>query len=243
MLTVTQLASMVEQKLGGDVPAALAMGQTAPLDVLWIANRAGEVLYNAHEWSFRLAPPVTIDFAASQEYVDLPSDFGSLEGYSVSDQINGSFRFTSYKDWLEHKSTQTPQRDYFGVILYPGQSAATDDFDAPRLYLTPTPDAAISPAMELIFTRNWTQLADATSKPNLPSWTEMLYVELVREMAQGFVADRMEEAVAKVLGGPTFLSAREKDGMIQPDLGYLTGGPLSTQMVRDPMINTVPAPS
>lgn len=221
-LTLANLKVHVTHALGGGDPAVIVTD--AATTKRQIINEAGRILC-AEDWNFLNRAPTTLNFAASTNYVALPSDLAAITGYALTTNAISSLKLTTLHEIVMMRSRLlSASLNYYAAISYPTQTSASAAPGAPRLELWPTPPASVTGAITLFYRAGWTELSGDTDVPNIPTWAEGLLVSLVRAVAVGYEEDRLQEEIAKVTGGPLWVACRTRDGMIQPDFGVIAGG-------------------
>lgn len=216
-ITYASLKNYVKHALAGD-PAS-------DIDYSNIINEAGRYLYNCHQWKFRERPPATVNFVASQAYVELPEDFGELVSYTMTSGLTRGLQLTTFRELAQLQASDVSASDYFwAAISHPEQTQDSKDMPKPRLEIWPTPTSSETGAITIWYRAEWLELEDDADKANVPKWAVSLLTILVRTFAQGYEEEGLIERLNAFEGSAILDRFRAKDGMIQPDYGPLGVG-------------------
>lgn len=225
-LTVLEAQSHVEHALGG------------PL--VGISNRrvlddAGRFLLSLREWTFQKRPSTTLDFTASQSYITLPSDFGSIISIEFTQGLAQCVQQTTIGTIALYRSINAAIPGY---VLYvaPVFEENSNAIPEPRLEIYPMPVSSTTAALTMFYRPRWVDIQPTDSTYiSLPDWIEPLYIQLIRAFALGYQNDDMAERTATVLAGPIFQAALRTDMEMQTSYGPLAYGALDTANQSDPM--------
>ena len=215
-ITLATLKQHVQHALGGSV--------ASQLDEATIINEAGRHMFMT-PWKFRERPPATITTVANQDYIELPADFGEVIAMNMVDGLVRSFTFTSFKDLVQRRSTNTGVTNHYWIaISHPAPSDEGSAQPAPRLELYPTPTTGEN--ISVVYRSKWLELVTDSDNAMVPDYAESALIALVRAFALGYEEEGLEQRLGEVEGGVMYLRLKEKDGLIQPEYGPLRNGAL-----------------
>ena len=216
-ITLATLKQHVQHALGGSV--------ASQLDETTIVNEAGRHMFMT-PWKFRERPPATLTFVASQQFVELPSDFGEIIAANMTDGLVRSFTFTTFHDLVQRRSTSTGSTNHYWLaVSHPAPSNDGDPLPAARLELYPTPTSADQ--ITIAYRANWIPLVNDSDVALVPDYAESSLIALVRAFALGYEEEGMEIRVGEIESGVMWHRLKEKDGLVQPDYGPLRNSALS----------------
>ncbi len=180
----------------------------------------------------------TGDITASIQfpYVSLPSDLVSIDSITPSNGLQNSFQLLTVAElqvarqagWAYSPTTR------IGAVSYPQQTAVGSAMGAARLEIFPTPTAAEQGALILRYKRDWTELSDADSVANIPTWLETSLLAFVRAFADGYESkgNKLSESVQEIENSILYNNMKERDGLVQSTLGPTINGHLSPRRLR-----------
>ena len=227
----SQLRSIVESKVDSDnirLKTSIASGNLA----------TGDIAATLDNWS-----------------VELPSDFQTLVGYDATESLVNSLTLTTLEHLLQLRTNQIEVStwNFWGCISYAsghlaGQADDDDGYPTPILQIWPKPSANDFDALTFFYRAGWTKISDDNAELHIPEWVEMLYLQILREVALGykeFDNATLSERLAIVAAGPIFATCVKRDGETQPDYGVIKGGMVLSQptSVRRFLRQTVAGPS
>lgn len=210
-----------------------SLGEEAQDPGIHILNAAGEQLVMMHEWRW-LERESTVSFVASQNYASLPSDFRALlavEGANSFDQTGqGTLEFMV----LLKSSNYQSGRFYTVTVTY----RVASNIPTPVLRIDPTPTANETDVFNIAYLAGWTELSSDNSAVVIPEWIKPLYRQLVIAYARGYDEDDearafpagqlIEEHLAVIKRGVTFMNAVDRDALINPSQGRVRYGWIQT---------------
>ena len=215
-ITLATLKQHVQHALGGSV--------ASQLDEATIINEAGRHMFMT-PWKFRERPPATITTVASQDYIDLPADFGEMIAMNMADGLVRSFTFTTFGDLVQRRATDTGVTNHYWVaISHPPPADEGNTQPAPRMELYPTPTTG--EGIITVYRAKWAELTADADNAVVPDYAESALIALVRAFALGYEEEGLEQRLGEVEGGVMYLRLKEKDGLIQPEYGPLRNGAL-----------------
>lgn len=225
MLTLADYQNHMRHAIGGDPDVRIDLAQTA--------NEALSYLFNAHQWSWRGRPPTVLTAVVSQEYLDLPADFGEIIAVN---RPNREVQLTSIQD-LVHRRNLTlvppPIASVFAALSYPAQTDQTAEAPNPRLEIFPTPtDTDI---YTLSYRAGPILLTDPANVPNIPPEYERLFILLCRAFIRDYEEQDSTSEWAKIgtKESPGEMQRlMEHDGVQQANLGQLRGGAVDDPTLR-----------
>jgi hypothetical protein len=214
--TLLQLRLLVEQAISGPMPARL--------DPTQVINEAGQYFYTMTSWYFADVPPAPVYTVASQDWVDLPSDFSAIKAISVPKQsyTDAELSTLSQIQLLRSSPIVDPGKYYVAVEWKDGN---------PRLAIWPTPGTtSTTPAFYVVYSAGWVPLVEPTDVANVPPQADPLLAEVVRIFARGLADDEGGKASVgqrlKLLkDSPLFTNIATQGA--QDNLGQMRGGILS----------------
>lgn len=161
----------------------------------------------------------------------LPADFRELIAVNTSSGFLKGLSLVTFNELLERRSSSftTTTGYYFGSIVHPQTTGLESSTGAPtpRIEIWPTPSANETAAMTIFYRAGWTEVVNDTDIVRIPSWCELLFLELLRALARGFEEEdqaSVSQRVAQIVVGPLMLAARDRDGMVQPSYGAIRNG-------------------
>lgn len=223
-MALTFLKLKNHAQLEGNVSSAFDVGE--------IVNEAGAYLFDMHPWNCLVAPPITLDFLASRNYVELPANFGKVIEIVPTSGLTSSFSFTSMQNLTNYRSESVTQiaQHYFAAISYPSQEDRTKPPPPPRLELWPTPSSESRGVLTIVYRKRWRVLVDNTDVPDMDESLNPLLRLVVRAFVLGYEeedAGSLDERLAVIESGSILQRLKENDGLRQSDAGVLIGGLLA----------------
>jgi hypothetical protein len=184
--TLSQLEDQVFFALGGEPADQFTKTE--------IVNMAGRHLYSMHQWRFAEREPLTLALLADQDYIELPSDFGSCIKLASEDV----YLVESPPQKLARiDSAQLISGDsYAATLVFPARERDARAPRVPRFMLRPTPSDNTADAGTLYWRGGWVELVDSTDTANVPWYAENLLASLVRTFAKGLDEDKPRRRTA-----------------------------------------------
>lgn len=217
-ISVQACLELVRHSLGGPLSSEIAGYD--------IVNQAQQVFVTAHPWQWLLRS-TTLNLTASQNYINLPSDFRDLEGYEATSGTLTSLRLTTLQRIVELRSSSVPQSTfgYYAALAY--SSASPSGAPTPRLEIYPTPTANSTAAFTIFYRIELPVVSNDQTFISIPRWCEVPFIQLVRAIARGYEEEdqaSMQVRIATVKTGEEWQDALLRDGGAQPMLGLMRGG-------------------
>lgn len=194
-------------------------------------NEAGAILCNMHPWRWLERSTGAISLVAGQEYLDTPSDFGSLIGdpWQVAG-VRNRMQPVDIDELNEIRSSGgTSNSVYAYCITYPAFSSAADPGRA-RIEVGPTQSTTVANAVRIFYRAEWVDAVQDTDHLDVRPFMVPLYNLILSELARGkdeadggTVAARMEQVRASML----FRDAASRDGGIQAHSAPMRGGAIA----------------
>ena len=189
-----------------------------------IVNDAGRHLYSMHQWRFAIRTINTIATVASQQYVELPSDFGSFIGEPQMSSYSSTINLVTLDEINALRvTTSTSVKPIAGAVAWvPGGNQRGL---IPRLELYPTPSAASTISMS--YRRRWKELAGANDIAEVPEYAETLLKELIRAFAKGYDEDdvmSLSERLSVLSASVLLYDVKCADGLAGGSFGEMEGG-------------------
>lgn len=222
-LTVTRLKERVARFMGWK----RAEDWPAELEIVTVANEAGEWLTSRRPWQWLQRSPVNLALTAGQDFVTLPTDFGRHIAVVGRGTNAYSIRRGDMSEVAAARADiQGAPRTFVYCYGYSGPSVAGPKPDV-RMFIGPVPTATIANAFVLTYAAGWKPLVGGGDHVLVPSWMIPLYVRAVcmyvggleREI-EGTLEDRLDRLEASTL----FEAAADRDDTTEEDLGPMRGG-------------------
>ncbi len=223
-IPVQQCLQHLKHTLGGGLPD--------DLDPLAIINEAGRTLVTLHPWKWLYRPPVSLAQVTGQEWMDLPTDFGSIVSLEFTLGLTRFIVQTTPAQIQEYRSNliTVPAYTLYTTVLYtvdPTTGAST-----PRLEIFPTPSQDDADACRLVYQATWVDIVDSDTVVAItPDWMDPIFIQLIRATGRGFFNEdqgTMSRRLQDVLSSPLWRAAIERDSDTQPEFGQLRHGWLTT---------------
>lgn len=217
-LTAKQAIAHIEHTLydaSSDIPA------------IQVVNTAGKLFYEMRNWNFRSKGPATLNFTASQSYIELPADFGTLTYIESTDALTSRVFLGTLAEVQEYRlaSLGSP-RDFWVAVSFVTPSGGSRI--APRLEIYPTPSANQTAAITYLYRSRWVDVtdddADLSGVPD--GAAEALYLRLVRQVARSYEDEDVQDYrdTLEVRGSLEYQTAVKEDINRQGSYGTLRNG-------------------
>jgi len=223
-LSVERCAAHIRTLLGasggGDDDSGLPEG----LSVIELVNDAGNFLVNQREWKWLQGSVVSVGFTASQNYVDLPSDFKSIVAIDTAG-LTSDFEMVSLGRIIKLKKNTQGSTLYYEASIEQDYSGVGPP--QPRLAVWPTPTTTDASALNLYYRRGWQEVVSDNALLVLPEFLEGAFLECLRACAAGWSEPEggsRASRLMEVVQGPDWRGAAKRDAGMQPDYGVLTNG-------------------
>lgn len=222
-LTVAQYTARIEHAIGNESPAT-------GFSTLEILNEALRALFGYADWSWRLRSPALLSLVASQEYVALPSDFGTsgelLSIHSVWSPVSVVSKVSLADIATMRGMPLNNTFQYYVALSNPTQTSASVRPGTPRLEIWPTPGSNVSNAFRITYKSGPVDLSLTTDVPNIPREYENVLTLLARAYAMRYEygSDAQETLAELASAEKEIRRLMEMDGMIESEAGPLTGG-------------------
>ena len=192
----------------------------------------------------------------------LPNDFREIVAIYANNGTNNHVELTTFQDLLEKRSVNaTSPGTYYAAVshamdvnpdwtntAYPGMVGPT-----PRLELWPAPTANELGGLTMFYRAGWAVATDNHHRLKLPGYCETLYLEILRAFARsrvvvldpGAVGMDLSTGLSRIMAGPLFQTAIDRDGSVQPSYGPVQHGAAARSRQRRAFDNydTIAAPS
>lgn len=216
-LTLAQARTLIEATLGGAPETA---GVSA------IINAAGNALYAMHGWDWLLRPSTSLDTVSGQDYISLPSDFGTLEAVHTSSRLEIAELVSPSELIKWRRGDYYTPRGYVMAI----ETANSSGTLIKRLGVFPTPSATESGVLKLAYRAAWVPIADATNGntvlPIDPA-CELIFLDVLAAVAKGIEEDDNASASLRIHAikqTEAFRDAVARDVNTNPILGTVPNG-------------------
>lgn len=221
-LTLTYLKTVAQHAVG--TPGA-TLAASSDLTLQEIVNQAGRFMCSMHEWSFLNRPYAVLASEAAQEYLTLPTDFGTLIDVLPTQGRVMRFEKTTPEDieLIRSRNLAMSSLIFWVCVEYPTQASATVNAGNPRLKIYPAPSANVDDFARCLYRAKWMELASGSSVANIPLEYESLLVKAVKEFARAYEDDDYD-AEARLMQSPLFERLIRHDANQQWNLGYSYGG-------------------
>lgn len=224
---ISHIQHTLASTLADDLP-----GASADARAINVLNEAGRWMCGMHRWRWLDERTATLGVTASQNYIDLPLDFGRLIYAAFTDTPNRVLLQVSLGEILDARLRETGQSQGHRVAV----SWKTDTNQRkPLLELDYTPGSTDADAITMVYTGWWEDLAATGDTVQLPvdGWMDLLYIQICRAFARGWEEEDsglVDQRLALIATGPVFKAAVDHDGMIQFTRGQMRN--TAVQMAR-----------
>lgn len=213
-----------------------AIGNSDPstgFSLLEILNEAVRYLFEYHNWNWRLRPPALLDLVASQEYVSLPTGFGSAGELLTVHSIWAPVTFV-HKVGLDDIARMRGMPiqnhlNFYVAVASPDQVTTGLRPPGPRLEIWPTPAASVTSAFRITYRAGPATLSTSGQVPNIPQEYEAALTLIARAKTMLYeISAASPDALAELaLAKDELARLMEADGSLEPDAGRMTGGAAS----------------
>ena len=231
-LTYADAKAHVLLACGGD--PSTATGLTVAQRVAQILRFAGQHLYS-HAWNWRERTAANLSFTASQDFVELPDDVGTiLNVYPNGNTFRRVFLISAEAFSRFESDNLTITDAVFYVTVSRGKPPTSGTFEgvttntqpARRLDIYPTPSSTESNALSIRYRADFVDIdstdVDSTAKQiPVEDFCESLFLEYVRAFAEGGEVGDTLQRVAMVDASPLLQEAMRRDGVETPNYGPL----------------------
>lgn len=207
-LTAKQAIQHIEHALAG----------RPEIDPIDIVNGAGKLLYQMRNWSFRQRGPATLNFVASQSYIELPANFGTFTYIQMTDALTRRVRQVTLPELQEYRlilPSPDSARDFWVAVAFEVPTAPATRI-APRLEIHPTPSSNETGALTYLYKARWVDVSDDDADlPGVPEMAELLYLRACRQLAKSY-EDEDTEGYTDLLG--SLRMSEEYRGAVKDDV-------------------------
>lgn len=240
-LLAGEALKIAEHALGGSVHPAVTG--------LRVLNDTGRWLVSVRPWVYLRGGMEALDVTADQDYVVLPSDFGSILGVARSSSFTPSFNLTTPQEMLRLR-TYTPavsSHTFWGTVVYDhadieGTASSAQSYTvtpttaaqikatkkpSPRLDLYPMPTNTATGSLLLYYARGWRAVEEDTDTIFVPDWLEGVYLRALRIWAKGYEEEdtfSKDDNLDRLVMGAEYRAAITRDSQIQAEKGPIQGG-------------------
>lgn len=217
-LTVANCADYVQLTLGG--PAAAA------LPTLTLVNLAGRHMVGMSQWRWLMRGPTPIGTVNGQEYVELPTDYGTM--IEMAGSVNiwdivwvGLGEITSLRAHYPQNAVYGPYRG--AVSLAPASGSTLPRW---RVELYPTPNSTNATAFSLAYRAQWEEITQDTSYLPIPLYCETLFIRILQSFARGYMEEdqgTLSARLSELSTCPELVAATRQDRSKIQDYGHLIG--------------------
>lgn len=166
--------------------------------------------------------------------IDLPDDCREVIA-AVGTDFDKALTFTSLEEVLEaREDASTSSNHFYASFAYSGTPPT------PILEIGPGAGANETGAFRLFYRARWTRLTADSTVIAIPEYVEMLYLQLARAVARGYVREdqsTLDQRLAEIHVGPVFLAAKKSDGALQQYFGKIRGGGMTIYSQRRPSVD------
>ena len=195
-------------------------------DQLEFLNFVGRHMVGARPWKW-LTRIADLGTTSGQDYLTLPTDFGSLLYVQFKSELVEQVEPTSMPTLMDYERGPGTF-DFHVAMVY----ATVSGVPVPRLRVFPVPDSTDADIFQVYYRAGWADLTAATDTIPIPDWMGPLWRELVTAAALGWnEADVSQMAgaaasgyLAQVWAGPIAKAAIGYDGRVQQRVGRLKNG-------------------
>jgi len=158
----------------------------------------------------------------------LPLDFREITGLYAERDTNNHVELTTLQDLIEKRSINaTSPGTYYAAISHSMDIGNEEGEAGPRarLELWPTPSASRVGGLAMFYRAGWQTSTWDNNLLRMPGYCETLYLEILGAYGRSRALHTdLSADLARVMAGPIFITAMERDTTTQPDYGRLRNG-------------------
>lgn len=206
---------------------ALGGSPSTEIDPNMVVNQVQRIVTSGHPWNWLLRT-TTLGLTASQNYINLPSDFNQLVGYSSYSGATLLLQLTTLQHIVDLRSSSSTSAGfgYWAAVAYSSAGGA-GGAPTPRLEIYPEPSATTASAFTIFYRIDLPAITSDQDFISIPAWLELPFLQLVRAIALGYEEEdqaSMQDRIAAIKAGPEWYDALRRDGTVAPSLGQMRGG-------------------
>lgn len=202
-------------------------GPLVGINMRRVIDDAGKKMLSLRPWAWMVRPPVLLGTVAAQNFVTLPTDFGSIVTIEYTQGISASTVQSTFTVIDKYRSVLNIAPGYL-MYLAVMWNPDTNGVPVPRLDITPTPQTTDANALTLRYRPRWVELATSDQTyVSVPDWIEPVFIQLVRATARGYQTNTMDAQIKAVCESYEWLAAVKQDEIAQYVHGELCGGALN----------------
>lgn len=204
-IQVESLRETIRHSLGGEPAPGGSYAR--------IINGAGRAFMAAHDWYWASNRDAVIT-SDGTEWVELPDDFGGLNGIWQDGSYYESVHITTAKEfleWRERASGLSTPYPFLGTL-----QVRTDVDEGTKPWLRLFPEPTTSDTYRILYDAAWTVVDDDTDTVALPSFVEPAFEEFVRAYALGLNEEDMAPLSVRIQAlkeGELFKDACRRDAL------------------------------
>lgn len=217
-LTLSECRLLIQHALKGRDP-------DSRLDAVRITNRAGTWFVGCYPWGWLERPVASLNFAAGQAFVSLPTDFGEIRSVGVNNLV-GAFYMTTADEInrLRTASVDASGINFWGAVTYTAGSVSGPPI--PILEVYPTPAATQLAALSLYYRAGWVNISADTDRVIIPPWMEFSFIDALQAVALGYEEPENGSMGARLqaVRAGSIQEAIALDSRAQPVMGRIKNG-------------------
>lgn len=221
MLTVRQAIDLMEHGAGAAPDSRHNLYQTL--------NRAGRFLCAYSGWSWTVAGPVYLATAADSRFVRLPDDFRQLIAITAPGSAFGIAQIDQVRMMRLHSASAGGHGRWYITVPPHFTPSPSAPLPVKEAMVFPTPETSDARAFELLYTREWANIADDGSDDDrqlpLPDQFENAIIMLARAYTLDLQDQAESHEMARAMSELALL--KSQDAANQPMHGPITGGAAS----------------
>lgn len=164
--------------------------------------------------------------------IDLPDDCREVIAVVGTGNNTKGITLSSLEEVLRAREDEvTSSFHFYGSFAYSGTPPT------PILEIGPGAGSNETGAFRLFYRSRWTRLTADSSVIQIPEYVEMLFLQIARAVARGYVREdtgSLDARLAEIQAGPIFHAAKKSDGALQLYYGKIRGGGMSVFAQRRP---------
>ncbi len=233
-----------------------AYGKSGPVLGKTCIKEALRELDVSHQWKFLHAPMTPLTLVLDQDYVTLPADFREFMAWEATEGLQGRFRLVDIGEILRRRANLTSSATQFfiGALEYVPSTAPKGGAPTPRLAVWPTPASTLVDWITVVYRRSLPiPKLDDDDVLEFPDYMNSVFNRFLEAVVKGYAFDdavqrgarpgrTMEDRLAEVRKGPTFITAVARDGTQQTSMGHIRNGSVSNRFRGPYNLATAVAP-
>lgn len=221
MLTVSQAIDLMEHGAGAAPDSRHNLYQTL--------NRAGRFLCAYSGWSWTVAGPVYLATAADSRFIRLPDDFRQLIAITAPGSAFGIVQLDQVRMMQLHSAGAGGYGRWYISVPPHFTPSGSSPIPIKEAMVYPVPETSDPRAFELLYTREWPNIATNGSEDGRLLPIPDLFENVLIMLARAYTLDLQDQAesheMARAMSELALL--KSQDAANQPIHGPITGGAAS----------------